>query len=123
MNIYLQNKVKCFILIIQLFLIQFLNIYTIMYEITDLLYLKIAEHLADVIGSKSFYSGVVTLQDGDVECRLCSAIIVSRTQEGSGSTPPRITRLSPVWWELKTSIDGKPLDNDFSFATMLTYFY
>ena len=53
----------------------------IMYEISDLLYLKVAKHLSDAIGEKEFYSGVVALVDGDVECRLCCTLIVSRSAE------------------------------------------
>ena len=95
----------------------------IMYEISDLLYLKVAKHLSDAIGKKEFYSGVVALVDGDVECRLCCTLIVSRSAENGPEDRVRITRLSPVWWEFNTMKGGVVIDNDFSFRTMLTYFY
>lgn len=94
-----------------------------MYKISDALYLRIAEHLSDAIGRKSFFSGCVPLMDGDVECRLCCTLIVSRSAEGVEGEYPRITRLVPVWWELKTTMAGEFIDNDFSFGEMLTYFY
>ena len=94
-----------------------------MYEISSSLYLEIAERLAGAIRSKSFFSGVVTLYDGDVECRLCCTLIISRSGENEPSGVERITSLVPVWWELKTAINGEPLCNDFSFNTMLTYFF
>ena len=93
-----------------------------MYEISNALYLRIAEHLSDAIGRKDFYSGSLSLVDGNVECRLCCTLIVSRNKVCEGECP-RITRLAPVWWELKTTMDGEVIDNDFSFGTMLTYFY
>lgn len=94
-----------------------------MYEVSDALYLRIAEHLSDAIGRKSFFSGCVLLMDGDVECRLCCTLIVSRSKEVAGGEYPRITRLMPVWWELKTTMAGEAIANDFSFGEMLTYFY
>ena len=92
-----------------------------MYEISSSLYLEIAERLADAIRSKSFFSGVVTLYDGDVECRLCCTLFISRSNENEPSGVERITSMVPVWWELKSSLFGEPIDNDFSFKTMLTY--
>lgn len=94
-----------------------------MYEVSDALYLRIAEHLSDAIGRKSFFSGCVPITEGDVECSLCCTLIVSRSKEVVGGEYPRITRLMPVWWELKTTMAGEVIDNDFSFGEMLTYFY
>jgi len=94
-----------------------------MYEISDLLYLEIAKRLSQAIGSKSFYSGVISLWEGDVECRLCCTLVVSRSERCEPDGLRRITRLSPVWWELNTAINGEVINNDFSFGTMLTYFY
>ena len=92
-----------------------------MYEISSSLYLEIAERLADALRSKCFFSGVVTLYDGDVECRLCCTLIISRSNENEPSGVERITSIAPVWWELKTALFDEPMDNDFSFNTMLTY--
>lgn len=94
-----------------------------MYEISSSLYLEIAERLADAIRSKSFFSGVVTLHDEDVEHRLCCTLIISRSSENEPSGVERITSIVPVWWELKSEINGEPICNDFSFKTMLTYFF
>ena len=92
-----------------------------MYEISNSLYLEIAERLADAIRSKSFFSGVVTLYEGDVECRLCCTLIISRSNENEPGGVERITSIVPVWWELKTDVFGEVICNDFSFNTMLTY--
>lgn len=94
-----------------------------MYEISSSLYLEIAERLADAIRSKGFFSGIVTLYDGDVECRLCCTLIISRSSENEPSGAERITSIVPVWWELKTMINDVSICNDFSFNTMLTYFF
>ena len=95
-----------------------------MYEITSLLYLKVAEALGDAIGNKDFFSGSVTVSDSNVDCRLVCTLVVSResVSEDMGSGT-RIIRLSPVWWEFHTSEGAELFDNDFSFSTMLTYFY
>lgn len=121
MNIYLHHKVKVFVSKNQTSRIQSLNFFTVMYEISSSLYLEIAERLADALRSKSFFSGVVTLYDGDVECRLCCTLIISRSNENEPSGVERITSIVPVWWELKTALFDEPMDNDFSFNTMLTY--
>ena len=92
-----------------------------MYEISSSLYLEIAERLADAMRSKSFFSGVVSLHQEDVECRLCCTLVISRSKENEPSGAERITSIVPVWWELKTAINGEPIPNDFSFKTMLTY--
>ena len=92
-----------------------------MYEISSSFYLELAERLAEAICSKSFFSGVVAIHDGDVECRLCCTLIISRSNENEPSGALRITSIVPVWWELKTEVLGEPICNDFSFKTMLTY--
>ncbi|MBO7189818.1 MAG: hypothetical protein J6U93_03000 [Alistipes sp.] len=93
-----------------------------MYEISSSLYLEVAERLAEAIRSKCFFSGVVTLHDGDVECRLCCTLIISRSNENEPSGVERITSIVPVWWDFKTEVFGESVCNDFSFKTMLTYF-
>ena len=92
-----------------------------MYEISSTVYLEMAERLADAVRSKSFFSGVVTLYDGDVECRLCCTLIITRSKEDDPSGAERITSIVPVWWELKTAIGDEAICNDFSFKMMLTY--
>lgn len=94
-----------------------------MYEISSSMYLEIAERLAEAVRSKSFFSGVVTLYDEDVECRLCCTLIISRSNENEPSGAERITSIVPVWWELNTTIGGESVCNDFCFKTMLTYFF
>ena len=93
-----------------------------MYEITPLLYLKVAEALGDAIGNKDFFSGSVTVSDSNVDCRLVCTLVVSResvsADMGSGT---RIIRLSPVWWEFHTYCDEEELLNDFSFNELRCY--
>lgn len=119
----MHHKVKDFVSKIQTYQIQSLNYFTVMYEISSSIYLEIAERLADAVRSKSFFSGVVTLYDEDVECRLCCTLIISRSKENEPSGAERITSIVPVWWELKSAIGGESICNDFSFKTMLTYLF
>ena len=86
-----------------------------MYETTPKIYLKVAELLLETIGTCDFFSGGVSLVDGDVECRLTTTLVVARDDSDHG----RIVELLPVWWEF-TTIDGaEELCNDFSFSEMV----
>ncbi len=88
-----------------------------MYETTPLVYLKIAELLLAKIGTRDFFSGSVTLHDGDVECRLICTLVVSRDRH----IPYCVVELLPVWWEFRTSTENGELSNDFSFSEMMSY--
>lgn len=88
-----------------------------MYETTPSVYLKIAELLLAKIGTRDFFSGSVTLHDGDVECRLICTLVVSRERY----IPYCVVELLPVWWEFRTSTENGELSNDFSFSEMISY--
>ncbi len=88
-----------------------------MYETTPSVYLKIAELLLAKIGTRDFFSGSVTLHDGDVECRLICTLVVSRERH----IPYCVVELLPVWWEFRTSTENGELSNDFSFSEMMSY--
>jgi hypothetical protein len=88
-----------------------------MYETTPSVYLKIAELLLAKIGTRDFFSGNVTLHDGDVECRLICTLVVSRERH----IPYCVVELLPVWWEFRTSTENGELSNDFSFSEMMRY--
>ena len=88
-----------------------------MYETTPSVYLKIAELLLAKIGTRDFFSGSVTLHDGDVECRLICTLVVSRERH----IPYCVVELLPVWWEFRTSTENGELSNDFSFNEMMSY--
>lgn len=85
------------------------------YETTPTIYFSIAELLFEKIGLGDFFSGSVTLNDGDVECRLITTLVVVRDKYN----PNRIVALRPVWWEFKTNNGVEELMNDFSFDEML----
>ena len=89
-----------------------------MYETTHSIYLKVGTLLMEQIGTCDFFSGSVTLYDGDVECCLLTTLIVSRDSGDGG-----IESLHPVWWEFTTTLDGESLCNDFSFDEMLRAVY
>ena len=89
-----------------------------MYELTPTIYLKLASLLAEQIGMRHFFSGVVVCHDGDIECRLVCTVVVSREKRN----PRSITSIAPVWWELRTTSGAEELCNDFSFDEMLQFF-
>lgn len=88
-----------------------------MYEITPTLYLELATLLLEQIGTRDFFAGAVTVNDGDVECRLICTVVVYRDRRNTR----HITSLSPVWWELRTTEGEEVKSNDFSFGEMMQY--
>ena len=90
-----------------------------MYETTPTIYFKLATLLAEQIGLRDFFSGSVTLYDGDIECRLICTVVVNYDRYD----PMLIASISPVWWELRTTCGAEELDNDFSFSEMMHYIY
>ncbi len=86
-----------------------------MYETTPVIYLKIAELLLEKIGTRDFFSGSVSLNDGDVECRLTCTLVIERERRD----PSQVVALLPVWWEFKTIVGTEELSNDFSWCEML----
>ena len=86
-----------------------------MYETTPTIYFKIAELLLEKIGMRDFFSGSVSLADGDVECRLVCTLVVDREK----GNPRQVVALLPVWWEFETVVDGNEVLNDFSWREML----
>lgn len=93
-----------------------------MYGIATNLYLEIADRLVDAIGSKEFFSGVVSYTFGDVECRLVCTLIIHRAERAENDASyPRITEIVPVWWEFSTVDGSVQLLNDFSFGELKSY--
>lgn len=91
-----------------------------MYEISDELYLKVAERLLFEIGHDNYFSGSVSLTEGDMVCKLTCTVMVGYGEseyDGSGFRP--ITRLTPIWWEFHTIEGCEEILNDFSFNEML----
>jgi hypothetical protein len=92
-----------------------------MYTISHQLYLEVAERLVGAIGSKTYFSGVVTFTHVEVDCRLVCTLFIERTAnthlEGNRAA---ITKIIPVWWEFHTTIGSEELLNDFSFKELLT---
>ena len=89
-----------------------------MYEISTSLYLDIADRLVAAIGGREFFSGVVTVHSGDVECRLICTLIVERSRVAEGASLSPISNLLPVWWECHTLVGGEELLNDFCFSEL-----
>lgn len=90
-----------------------------MYEITPSVYLELAHLLSQQVADKEFFSGVVSCDDGDVQCRLVCTIVIARERwPQDGRAWRAIERILPVWWELQTIAGGELIANDFSFKTL-----
>lgn len=86
-----------------------------MYYTTSSIYRELATALVEAIGYREFFNGSVVVMDGEVECRLVCTVVVHH----SSTIPTTIEGIVPVWWELKTTNCGGPIDNDFSFGEMM----
>ncbi len=90
------------------------------YPISDALYAETLDRLIDAIGSRSYFSGVLTFPHHDLLCRLVLSVCVYRRTERlpEGDTD-RVADLVPVWWEFHTlADDGTEHPNDFSFGEL-----
>lgn len=94
-----------------------------MYEVSNDLYLEVADHLASVADDGGYFSGSFDVVFGDVECYvILSAIIYHRTLSlPEGREVDVISDVVPVWWEFHTYIDGEEMLNDFSFDRLREY--
>ena len=94
-----------------------------MYEVSNDLYLEVADHLASVANDGGYFSGSFDVVFGDVECHvILSAIIYHRTLSlPEGREVDVISDVVPVWWEFHTYIDGEEMLNDFSFDRLREY--
>ena len=91
-----------------------------MYEFSNDVYLQVAERLMEVIGDRDFFSGVVLCYDDEVCCRLRTTVVVHRNTIQGGDMPKDVVvRVTPVWWEMSTTIGGDEVTNDFSFREMI----
>lgn len=90
-----------------------------LYSLSSKLYRLIAARLLEALADRTFFSGSLTVEYGEVDCRLTGSFIVYRTPlllpEGTGS---RIVDVVPVWWECHTLTDVGEVDNDFSFGEL-----
>lgn len=90
-----------------------------MFSVTTDLYRRLAAELLDRFADQTYYSGSVTLDEGETACRLTGSYLIYRTSdcfpEGSGS---RIADVVPVWWEFHTVGAEGETDNDFSFREL-----
>lgn len=94
-----------------------------MYEVSNDLYLEVADHLASVADDGGYFSGSFDVVFGDVECHvILSAIIYHCTLSlPEGREVDVISDVVPVWWEFHTYIDGEEMLNDFSFDRLREY--
>lgn len=94
-----------------------------MYTLSSDFYRTIADRLREETGDAGYFSGSLTLNDGNVECRLTTSAVVHRKTipmpEGDFNI---IVDFVPVWWEFTSVRNGKSLLNDFSFNTLREFF-
>lgn len=94
-----------------------------MYSVSSELYHEVAARLRDAIGHRDYFSGSVVFAFGGVDCRLTVTVIVYRARVSLPEGPAdEIADLVPVWWEFHTSDDAGDELNDFSFATLRSFF-
>ena len=93
-----------------------------MYEISDQLYLEVAEHLLSRFGDGDYFSGVLEFEHDHTLCRmLLSAIIYHQRIRRDEGDIRLIVDVVPVWWEFHTTREQGEVLNDFSFNTLREY--
>ena len=93
-----------------------------MYEISDELYLELAERLLSLLAEENYYSGSLAFEWDSVVCRLVlSAFVYTERRLMPEGEQRFIADVVPVWWEFHTSDESGPVLNDFSFNTLRNY--
>lgn len=88
-----------------------------MIEITDKTYDRIAQRLADAIGTDDYYSGTVCWECPEFYSELRSTLIVYHsTQSAPDGTFDSIRDIVPVWWTFSTTLPEGEALNDFDFT-------
>ena len=93
-----------------------------MYEISDELYLEVAERLHPLFLQGDYCSGSIDFEWNSVVCRLLlSAFVYTESCLYPEGEQRFIADVVPVWWEFHTSDESGPILNDFSFNTLRSY--
>ncbi|MEG1622631.1 MAG: hypothetical protein RR330_04590 [Alistipes sp.] len=89
------------------------------YSPSSELYSQLARLLVDRLDLSGYFSGSVSLEFDDVDCRLTGSFIVYRQpcDLPEGIYRP-IADVVPVWWEFHTRTEEGEVDNDFSFSEL-----
>lgn len=84
-------------------------------EITQATYEVLAQALVARCRHRDFLGGVLTVrQDECVDVTLSFTVIIHHNERNG-----HITKISPIWWECTTELDGESVTNDFSFTELL----
>lgn len=93
-----------------------------MYDISDQLYIEVAEQLLSRLGQQDYFSGVLEFEHANVLCRMVVSVVIYRRCERREEGDVRlISDMVPVWWEFHTMLDSGEVLNDFSFNTLRKY--
>ena len=93
-----------------------------MYEVSDQLYLEVADRLRSRFGDGDYFSGRLSLDYEGVMCSLLlSAIIYRRRERCDEGERLLIADVVPVWWEFHTVGEQGEVLNDFSFNVLRQY--
>ena len=93
-----------------------------MYEVSDQLYLEVADRLRSRFGDGDYFCGRLDFEHEQVVCHMVlSAVIYHHIHRCERGDVRLISDVVPVWWEFHTILaDGEVL-NDFSFNTLREY--
>lgn len=93
-----------------------------MYEVSDQLYLEVADRLRSLFGDGDYFSCRLEFEHDQTICRmLLSAIIYRHTHRREEGDVRLISDVVPVWWEFHTTLSDGEVLNDFSFNTLREY--
>ena len=93
-----------------------------MYEVSDQLYLEVADRLRSRFGDGDYFSGMLEFEHDQTVCHmLLSAVVYHHTHRREEGDVRLISDVVPVWWEFHTTLPQGEVLNDFSFNTLREY--
>ena len=93
-----------------------------MYEVSDQLYLEVADRLRSRFGDGDYFSGRLEFEHEQTVCHmLLSAVVYHQSHRCERGDVRLISDVVPVWWEFHTTLPQGEVLNDFSFNTLREY--
>lgn len=93
-----------------------------MYEVSNQLYLEVAQRLLSLVGQRDYLSGRLEFDFDSVACcMIFSAIVYRRTVQCEQGEVRLVDDVVPVWWEFHTTGEHGEVLNDFSFNVLRQY--
>lgn len=93
-----------------------------MYDVSNQLYLEVAERLLSLVGQRDYLSGRLEFDFGSITCCLIFSVVIYRRKvQCERGDVSLVDDVVPVWWEFHTVGEQGEVLNDFSFNVLRQY--